>query len=133
MIAASLGIATALMLIALARVLRSEAWLYALSLLMLPAIYAGFALWSGDAVALPREFIAGLPFVLGGMVLAFWRRPLGLALVGLLWLLHAGYDFTHAQWFVNAGVPVWYPLYCASVDAVVGLYLLVISRRTAWT
>lgn len=129
MLAASLGIASALVLIALARSLRAEAWLYALSLLVLPAIYAGFALASGDALALPHEFIAGLPFVLGGIVLALWRRPLGLALVGLLWLLHAGYDFTHAQWFANAGVPGWYPLYCASVDAVVGLYLLVISRR----
>lgn len=133
MIAASLGIATALLLIACARALRSEAWLYALSLLVLPAIYAGFAQWSGDAVALPRELIAGLPFIIGGIVLALWRRPLGLALVGLLWMLHAGYDFRHAQWFVNAGVPGWYPLYCASVDAVVGLYLLVIARRAVPT
>ncbi|MEO8576499.1 MAG: hypothetical protein ABI556_07365, partial [Gemmatimonadales bacterium] len=49
--------------------------------------------------------------------------------VGAFWILHGLYDLTHSHLITNAGVPGWYPVFCFSVDVVVGAYLLWLSRR----
>ena len=51
--------------------------------------------------------------------------------MGAFWILHGLYDLTHNQFLTNAGVPAWYPVFCFSVDVVVGAYLLWLSRRIA--
>lgn len=120
------GVLSAAALIAISRRYVAERWLYALSLPVLPMIYAGFALLAGEPAVAGQEMLAGLPFLLGGIALALLgrRHPVAItAVVGMLWLLHGGYDLLHSQWFVNRGVPGWYPLYCASVDVAIGVYL----------
>jgi len=49
--------------------------------------------------------------------------------VGTFWLLHGLYDLVHGRLFTNAGVPAWYPVWCFMVDAVIGAYLMWLSRR----
>lgn len=120
------GLLTALALVAFGRRHLAERWLYALSLIGLPVIYAGFALHAGEVGIGTDELLAGLPFLLGGAALAGAgrRHPVtATAAVAALWLLHGGYDAVHPQLFVNPGVPAWYPPYCASVDVAIGLYL----------
>ncbi len=124
MIAATIGALAGLATIALARHLRSEHWLYALSLISLPSIYAGFAWYAGEAGIGWQEMLIGLPYLIGGVVLSWVRLRWAAAVVGALWLAHGGYDLLHPQLFINPGVPAWYPAFCASVDVVVGLYLL---------
>lgn len=129
MIEAAFGLLVGLATIVIARRLRSEHWLYALALISLPSIYAGFAWWIGETGIGLQELTVGLPYLVGGLLLALLHGRWSAALVGLLWLAHGGYDLIHPQLFVNPGVPAWYPRFCASVDIVVGLYLLALATQ----
>lgn len=129
MIAAFSGIAGGLLTIAFARWIKGERWLYSLGLMTLPGFYAIFALYAGDHSASLKELLFGVPYLLVGLICAFVGIRRSAVLVGVLWLLHAGYDAIHGQLLANPGVPQWYPLFCAAIDVVVGTYLLWLSRR----
>lgn len=133
MIETIIGVLAGLATIALARRIRGEHWVYALSLISLPTIYAGFAWYAGESRIGWQEMLFGLPFLIGGVVLTLARRQIrwAAAIVGALWLAHGGYDLLHPQLFINPGVPAWYPAFCAGVDIVVGLYLLGLAASPA--
>ena len=126
---ALVGVAIGVLTIAVARLIRGQRWLYAIGLLVLPGLYALFALRAGEPAVGAREMIYGLPFVVAGLVLAFVSVRHSAVLVGAFWILHGLYDLTHGRFFTNPGVPGWYPIFCFSVDVVVGAYLLWLSRR----
>jgi len=92
-------------------------------------LYAFFALHAGEQAVGVKEMIYGIPFVVVGLVFAFLSVPHSALVVGAFWMLHGLYDLTHSQLFTNAGVPSWYPVFCFSVDVVIGAYLLWLSRR----
>lgn len=129
-VAIAAGFVSAALLVGIGRRLAVERWLYAASLPLLPMIYAGFALLVGLPAVAMLEMQAGLPFLAGGVLLAWagLRHPRpALAATGALWLLHGGYDLLHPRYFDNPGVPAWYPPYCAAVDLALGLFMLVIA------
>lgn len=103
--------------------------MYSLGLLTLPGLYAFFALQAGEQAVGAKEMIYGAPFVVVGLVFAFVSVRQSAVVVGAFWMLHGLYDLTHDHFITNAGVPVWYPVFCFSVDVVVGAYLLWLSRR----
>jgi len=78
-----------------------------------------------------KEMIYGIPFFVAGLVFATVSVRYSAVVVGGLWILHGLYDLTHSQLITNAGVPGWYPVWCFSVDVVIGAYLLWLSRRIA--
>ena len=129
MIAALIGVAVGVLTIVLARIIRGQRWLYALGLLTLPSLYALFALLAGEQAVSVKEMIYGIPFVVVGLVFAFVSVSQSAIVVGAFWILHGLYDLTHSQFITNAGVPGWYPVFCFSVDVVIGAYLLWLSRR----
>ena len=129
MIEALIGVAVGVLTIGLARLIRGQRWLYALGLLTLPSLYALFALQAGEQAVGVKEMIYGIPFVVVGLVFAMVSVRQSAVVVGAFWILHALYDLTHGQFFTNPGVPDWYPVFCFSVDVVVGAYLLWLSRR----
>ncbi len=129
MIEALIGAAVGVLTIVSARIIRGQRWLYSLGLLTLPGLYASFALHVGEQAVGVKEMIYGLPFVVAGLVFAFVGVRQSAVVVGAFWILHALYDLTHSQFITNAGVPGWYPVFCFSVDVVVGAYLLWLSRR----
>ena len=129
MIEALVGAAVGVLTIVLARIIRGQRWLYALGLLTLPSLYAFFALEAGEQAVGVKEMIYGIPFVVAGLVFAFVSIRQSAVVVGAFWILHGLYDLTHSQFITNAGVPGWYPLFCFSVDVVIGAYLLWLSRR----
>jgi hypothetical protein len=45
-------------------------------------------------------------------------------LLAVGYLAHAAYDFCHDAYFVNAGIPAWWPEVCGSIDVLVGGYIL---------
>jgi hypothetical protein len=100
-----------------------------LGLLTLPSLYAFFALQAGEQAVAVKEMIYGLPYVVAGLVFAFVSVRQSAVVVGIFWLLHGLYDLVHSQFILNTGVPGWYPIFCFVVDAVVGSYLLWLSRR----
>ncbi len=129
MIGLLLGVAFGLALILLLRRLDGEPWAYAFALLVLPIVYVFFALADNSGANASRELLAGLPWILGGVVLLGYRVPHATAMVGALWILHAVYDVAHDVLFTNPGVPGWYPLACFGTDVVIGGYLLLLAFR----
>lgn len=129
MIEALSGVAVGVLTIVLARVIRGQRWLYSLGLLTLPSLYAFFALQAGERAVGVKEMIYGVPFVVAGLVFAIVSVRRSAVVVGAFWMLHGLYDLTHSQFIKNVGVPDWYPVFCFSVDVVVGAYLLWLSRR----
>ncbi|MCW5969259.1 MAG: hypothetical protein KIT57_12165 [Blastocatellales bacterium] len=75
------------------------------------------------------EMIYGIPFVVAGLVFAFVSVRRSAVVVGAFWILHGLYDLAHSRLITNSGVPGWYPVFCFSVDVVVGAYLLWLARR----
>ena len=131
MIEALTGVAVGVLTIVFARVIRGQHWVYSIGLLTLPSLYASFALAAGDQAVAVREMIYGIPFLVAGLLFATVSVRQSAILVGALWILHGLYDLIHSRLITNAGVPGWYPLWCFSVDVVIGVYLLWLSRRIA--
>jgi len=129
LIEALVGVALGVLTIFAARIIRGQRWLYSLGLLTLPSLYAFFALRAGDQAVGIKEMIFGLPYLIAGLVFAFVSVRQSAIVVGAFWILHGVYDLTHNQFITNAGVPGWYPVFCFSVDVVIGAYLLWLSNR----
>jgi len=129
LIEALMGVAVGVLTIVSARIIRGQRWLYSIGLLTLPSLYASFALHAGEQAVGAREMLYGIPFVVAGIAFAFVSVRQSAAVVGAFWILHGLYDLTHDRFITNAGVPGWYPVFCFSVDVVVGAYLLWLSRR----
>jgi hypothetical protein len=128
-IEALIGAAVGGLTILVARFIRGERWMYSLGLLTLPSLYASFALQTGEQAVGAKEMIYGVPFVVAGLVFVFVSVRHSAVVVGVFWLLHGLYDLVHSQLITNTGVPGWYPIFCFVVDAVIGSYLLWLSRR----
>ncbi len=128
-IEAPIGVAVGVLTIVTARLIRGQHWVYSLGLLTLPSLYALFALQAGEQALGAKEVIYGIPFVVAGLVFTFVSVRLSAVVVGALWILHGVYDVTHSRLFTNPGVPGWYPVWCFSVDVVIGAYVLWLSRR----
>ncbi len=124
MIAGICGLLFAVFAILFARRVHGEHWLYAITLVALPGIYSFFAFYAGEATVGFDELIFGIPFIAGGLLLVLSSTPQTLMVIGALWILHALYDLTHEWFFINPAAPGWYPMFCASVDFVIGLYVL---------
>ena len=129
MIAAFVGAAVGVLTIVTARFIRGERWMYSLGLLVLPGLYASFALQAGEPAVGVEELIYGAPYVVAGLVFASFSVRRSAVVVGALWLLHGLYDLVHSRFVTNPGVPEGYPIFCFVVDAVIGSYLLWLSRR----
>jgi len=123
------GVAVGVLTILLARTLRAQRWMYALGLLTLPGLYIMWALRAGEKSVGVAELVYGIPFIVAGVLFASVSVRRSAQLVGAFWILHAVYDLAHGRFFSNPGVPAWYPVFCFSVDVVVGAYLLWLSQR----
>jgi hypothetical protein len=129
-IEALVGVAVGVLTIVVARGIRGERWLYSIGLLTLPSLYASFAILRADDPDLGvREMIYGMPFLVAGLLFAFVSVRRSAIVVGTFWILHALWDLAHDRFFVNAGVPTWYPVFCFCIDVVVGAYLLWLASR----
>ena len=129
LLAALTGVAVGVLVIVTARLIRGQRWMYSLGLLTLPGLYASFAIKAGEPAVGVSELIYGVPFIVAGLVFACVSVRRSAVVVGAFWILHGLYDLTHSRFFINTGVPDWYPAFCFSVDVVVGAYLLWLSRR----
>lgn len=129
MIEALIGVAVGVLTIVSARMIRGQHWMYSIGLLTLPSLYAFFALQAGEPAVGVREMIYGIPYVVAGLIFALVRMRQSAIVVAVFWILHGLYDLIHSQLITNSGVPAWYPVFCFSVDMVIGSYLLWLSRR----
>lgn len=123
-IGAVLGAASIL----LARTVRGEHWLYSATVMFLPVAYAVLAAAAGDLHTATLELFVGAPFILGGAANLVFRIPRSAVPVGVLWITHGIFDVLHDCFFLNPGVPEWYPVFCAAIDIVIGVYMVRFSR-----
>ncbi|MBX3431231.1 MAG: DUF3703 domain-containing protein [Hyphomonadaceae bacterium] len=93
---------------------------YPVMLIVIASYYDLFAVMGGDRGVLGMEIAISLGFA--ALAVLGFRVNLWLTVVGLLG--HAGLDFFHAHVVTNPGLPSWWPGFCATFDAVAGLYLL---------
>ena len=123
------GIALAILAVIVFRTTRMEErkWLYPLLLATFPMYYFSFAVYGADYFALIMETLVGLVF----FAVAYFGFKLNgsgaLFVLGTGYIGHAAYDFAHNKFFLNAGAPSWWPEFCASVDLLIGIYLLIVA------
>ncbi len=99
--------------------------LYTVTLVVIASYYGLFAVLGGSTNALFLETIAASVFIV-------------IAAVGFrtnLWLVAAGtvghgiFDIFHHLIIENPGLPVWWPMFCMSIDIVLGGYTALMLRR----
>lgn len=92
---------------------------YPVMLIVVASYYDLFAVIGGDEGVLGVELAISLAFA--ALAVLGFRVNLWLTAAGLLG--HAGLDFVHGHVVTNTGLPIWWPMFCATFDAVAGAYL----------
>lgn len=118
------GAALGITLILLAKGFRGESWILSAALILLPLIYVAFALAAREWDTAVVELSFGAPFILAGAAFLTFRTPISVVAFGFLWVLHGAFGITHDRLLVSVAVPGWYPLACATLDVVIGFYLI---------
>lgn len=100
---------------------------YPVMMIVIASYYALFAVVGGDGRALGAEIAISMVFVC--LAVIGFRTSLWLVAAALLG--HAGLDLVHSQLVTNAGVPAWWPMFCASIDGFAAFYLAwrLLSKR----
>ncbi len=101
--------------------------LYPVMMIVIASYYALFAVIGGDGRALGIEIAISIVFV--GLAVIGFRTSLWIVAAAILG--HAGFDVVHGHVVANGGMPVWWPMFCASIDAFAALYLAwrLLSKR----
>lgn len=122
----AIGIGLALAVSALATAVgfdRDRAF-YPVVAMVIASYYGLFAIMGGSTAALLTESIPMAAFVL----LAILGFKLNLWLVVAALLAHGIFDFLHARFIPNPGVPAWWPGFCLTYDVAAGGYLAWLLR-----
>lgn len=100
---------------------------YPVMMIVIASYYALFAIIGGDRHALAIEIAISMVFVC--LAVIGFRTSLWIVAAAILG--HAGLDLVHSDVVANAGVPAWWPMFCASIDAFAAFYLAwrLLSRR----
>ncbi|OUS25003.1 hypothetical protein A9Q99_22415 [Gammaproteobacteria bacterium 45_16_T64] len=133
MIEAIIGVLLALFTITISRRQHWEHWSYTACLLSLPLIYMFFGLFAAESNVILTEFVFGIPYFVAGILCINYGFKFSGYIVATLWISHGIYDLLHPMLFVNSGVPAWYPILCAAVDIIVGIYLfstIILSQKS---
>lgn len=92
---------------------------YPVILIVIASYYDLFAVLGGDNGVLGVEVAMSLGFA--AFALLGFRVNLWLTVAGLIG--HAGLDCFHGHVVTNPGLPSWWPMFCATFDAVAGFCL----------
>ena len=126
MIPVLVGVLTAVAIAVLAKSTRfdQDRSFYPTVLIIIASYYVLFAVMGGSPHALVWELVVAVAFsavaIVGGLYL-----PL---LVGVGIVAHGLFDLVYFTMMENAGVPDWWPGFCGSLDVVLGLWVIGLSR-----
>lgn len=98
---------------------------YPTVLIVIAFLYGLFAILGGSMHALLLEALPIALFVTAA-VLGF-KKTLWWAVAGLVG--HGLFDYVHAHFISNPGVPSYWPGFCGTYDVVAGAYLAFLLRR----
>ncbi|GKS57655.1 hypothetical protein YTPLAS18_11820 [Nitrospira sp.] len=126
-----IGVLLAAAVAAFAKVTRfdQDRSFYSTVLVIVASYYVLFAVMGDSTHALVQETIVGLLFSVAAVFGAV-RLPV---LIGIGLVAHGLFDLIHHAIIPNPGVPSWWPAFCMSFDAVLGLWVIGLyrSRRYA--
>jgi hypothetical protein len=100
--------------------------LYPATLIAIAALYVLFGTIDGTPAVIATEIACMTPFF--ALALLGFRRSLWVVVVALAG--HGVYDFVHARFIQDAGVPPWWPEFCLAYDATAALYLAMLLMRS---
>jgi len=120
------GLLLAVAVAVLAKLTRfdQERSFYPTVLIIISSYYVLFAVLGGSTRALGWEMVFTLAF-LTVAILGALHAPV---LVGAGIFAHGLFDLVHDVFIENAGVPTWWPSFCGSIDVLLGLWVIAITR-----
>ena len=95
-------------------------------LIVIASYYMLFAILDGSVSTILIEIAVAAFFI----VLAIWGSYQFPLIVGAAIALHGIFDFMYGHLYVNNGVPVWWPAFCAGIDIPFGLWVMYLSYKT---
>lgn len=109
----------------------NKPWAYPLVLSTYPLFYFAFAIVASDPAALMQELKYAIPIFVICIVTAIKDIKYSAFVLSLGYIGHGIYDAVHIHLFENPGMPIWWPEFCATVDIIMGLYLMVYAFNSA--
>jgi hypothetical protein len=95
-------------------------------LIVIASYYLLFAILDGSVSTILIEIAVAAFFI----VLAIWGSYQFPLIVGAGIALHGIFDFMYGYFYLNNGVPVWWPAFCAGIDIPFGLWVMYLSYKT---
>ena len=95
-------------------------------LIVIASYYMLFAILDGSVSTILIEIAVAAFFI----VLAIWGSYQFPLIVGAAIALHGIFDFMYGHFYLNNGVPVWWPAFCAGIDIPFGLWVMYLSYKT---
>jgi hypothetical protein len=120
------GVLLAIAIAALAKFTRfdEDRSFYSTVLVIIASYYVLFAVLGDSSHALVWELVIAVAFstvaIIGALVLP--------TLVGIGIIAHGLFDLVHDIIIDNPGVPTWWPMFCASIDILLGLWVVILTR-----
>jgi hypothetical protein len=93
---------------------------YPTVLIVIASYYVLFAVLGGSSYALFWELVVTFGF----SAIAVFPSSRGPLLVGIGITAHGLFDLVHHVIIQNPGVPSWWPIFCASVDVPLGVWVI---------
>jgi hypothetical protein len=120
------GVLLALAIAALAKFTRfdEERSFYSTVLVIIASYYVLFAVLGGSSHALVWELVIAVVFSIVAIIGALFLPTL----VGTGIIAHGLFDLVHDILIENSGVPTWWPTFCGSLDVLLGLWVIALTR-----
>ncbi|MFT3743619.1 MAG: hypothetical protein QM785_04915 [Pyrinomonadaceae bacterium] len=121
------GIVSAVVLAVFARFsgFEKDRSFYPTVLIVIGFLYVLFGSIDGRMSVVLTEIVFALVF----SSIAVFGYSKSCRLVGIGIAAHGVFDFVHALFIEDAGVPIWWPGFCGSIDIVLGIYVAVAGCR----
>jgi hypothetical protein len=97
---------------------------YSTVLVIIASYYVLFAVLGGSGHALVWELVIAVVFSTVAIIGALFFPTL----VGAGIIAHGLFDLVHEVIIENSGVPAWWPSFCGSLDALLGLWVIILTR-----
>jgi len=127
LIAFIIGVALAVALIVFGRLTgyEKDRSFFPTLLIVIASYYLLFATLTDSISTLLIEIAVASFFI----VVAVWGSYRFPILVGAGIALHGVFDFAYGYFYVNTGVPIWWPAFCAGIDIPFGLWVMYFSYK----
>lgn len=120
------GVLLAIAIAALAKFTRfdEERSFYSTVLVIIASYYVLFAVLGGSSHALVWELVIAVVFSTVAIIGALFLPTL----VGTGIIAHGLFDLVHDIIIENSGVLTWWPIFCGSLDVLLGLWVITLTR-----